>query len=173
MKYILYSIICLFVFSGCANNNLPIETDDKIYTDKDGILNINIVKNENLYIEDEKNKKYNKIQTFYRMKVDLLKKSLYMAAKETLKNNKENFVIVNPDMNHLLGFPINNFDDLKNYCYNFNRAENDIKLYCRSLDGEHELGLRGNLKIIPITSDYKIVSINAKKILEEISKEPK
>ncbi len=177
MKEII-SIGCLFLFvlllSGCARNNIPTETNDKVYVDKDGITNIDIVKNQTLYTED-KNKKdlEDRRQTFYRMNIDLLKRSLYMAAKETIKNNKENFIIVNSDINHLTGFPLNNYTNLKDYCYNFNREVGTIKISCISLDGGHPLALRGNLKILYLSNpSYNVVSINANKLIEEINKEP-
>jgi hypothetical protein len=170
---ILLSLFILgLLFSGCAGKNSP--TKDLVYEDKNGITNIELVMNVKQYNEDYSNKELKPgREKTYRRDIDLLKRSLLAAANKTLEKNKSNFVILNPEINHLAGFHLTNYSDIKKFCFTKERQPNEIKLECKSILPKSIYSITGSLKILPIDkTDYRIFSIDAKKIIEEINKEP-
>lgn len=174
-KYII--LVCLFLFgllfNGCAGKSLE-KKEDIVYKDKDGVTHIEALIDVKLFNQDYSNKELKtEVAKSYRKNIDLLKKSLVIAANKTLAENKTNFVILNPEINHLAGFHLNTFKDIKTYCFNPERDLSKIKLFCKSIPTTSIYSGRGELKILSIDKpDYRIVSIDAKKILEEINKEP-
>lgn len=164
------NIIILFIFgllfSGCAMK--PYVPQDNVSVDKDGIINVEIVKNEKILREDEKTYKTYKDRN-YRGNVDLIKRSLLISAQKTLEKNKTNFIILNPEMNHLNGFNLTTYSDIKEFCLRKDREPNKIKIICSSFLAQGMVS--GSLKILPVdNTDYRIFSINANKIIEEINK---
>lgn len=105
-KYIFICVIgfLMFLFTGCANNTFKYENtiekkENEIFLSKNWKLPEG---KHNLSLEEE---------SFISFK-----SSMYDISKFAIKNNK-NFIIVNPEINNAVGFPINTYSDLKEYCF--------------------------------------------------------
>ncbi|MDX9901492.1 MAG: hypothetical protein RBT22_08385 [Aliarcobacter sp.] len=173
MKKNLILLVMLVVgisFSGCSRKDIPIPKSS-IDKDKDGIIHLYTGRNDNLFYEDLDDDRVERIQRSYRRNEDVLRRALIEASEYTIKERKTHFAIVNDGTNHLIGFPINTFQNLKDYCFKFDREQNTIKVGCSFM-------LPGNsvthLKIVLLenTPDYKSNAIEAKRMLAELSAFP-
>lgn len=103
-----------------------------------------------------------------------LYEALKMAAEYTLNKNAQYFVILNNGINNFEGFPINNYEDLKNYCFslkkentkfyfskNYEKCEN-----LRSLGSPKSFSLK--IKIVDEKISKEIYTWDAKQVLAEL-----
>ena len=161
-KYIFVTIFSIFLvlFTGCASNN-PIKYEDTIIKEKDSELFISKTwKDENWF----KKKKEKEQISFISFKKAIEDVSLFAI------NNNKNFMIVNEEINNSVGFPINNYTNLKNYCFNTNRPNNGIKITCDSMKQVD----RGTviIKFVLVDEmDYRFNYYNPKEVLEELKNE--
>lgn len=173
MKKNLILLVMLMVgilFSGCSRKDIPIPKSS-IEKDKDGIINVHTGKNQNLFYEDLDDDRVERIQRRYRENEDVLRRALIEASEYTIKEGKTHFAIVNDGTNHLIGFPINTFQNLKDYCFKFDREQNTIKTQCSfMLFGVKEIYLK--IVLLENTPDYKTNAIEAKRMLAELSAFP-
>jgi hypothetical protein len=99
-----------------------------------------------------------------------LRKTLKMAAEETLKNNKTDFIIIEESMNQLNGsLPINTFAGIKEYCLNDSLSKKELS-YDKKCSALFDNFYGGTTEYIMVSNpDYTMMSINAKEILKELS----
>lgn len=148
----LFVIMFSFIFSGCANNQSVLEKNEKytIIQDKDGII-----------LE----------MNAYKMKDEEVLENLFLyTANYSVKNNSSNFILVKDRVNQAIGFPINTYKDIKEYC-----IKNDRNKSLESLSSAGCPMIANNgtnyksVKFILIDNpSYDVISFNAKDVLEEI-----
>ena len=88
---------------------------------------------------------------------------------EFAKKQNKHFVIVNYDINNLTGFPINNYNDLKSYCFKKDR-DNSIRINCSSMKRMGKGAVEINFILVD-NADYRIYSYNSDEVLESIKNE--
>lgn len=153
---LIFIFIATVLLSGCAASKFKVEDNIK---EEEGIFVSKTYKDESIkgYTKEIKEKR-----TLLAFKKGMEDLSLFA------KKENKNFVIVNNEMNNLLGFPINDYSTLKAYCFNNNR-DKSIKINCESMTK-----LQGIIKInflLVDNSDYKIVSYNPDEVIESIKNE--
>lgn len=86
--------------------------------------------------------------------------SLRKAIGITESNNKTEFALLLPKANHLQGFPLNRYDDLKKFCLDLNRCG-----YNYNKDGH----FRMNIKPMDVIS-HELVLINIDQLKDDLKK---
>lgn len=173
-KYLLtFSLMALgLLFSGCSNK-IVYPKQNSIRTNAEGITNVVVYVDDNLSkIEWSKSENNNRIKKIYKENNLMLRQALELVSKKTLAEGKTNFILVNNDTNNLIGFPMNTYEDLNKYCLNYNR-DSSLEIKCYVFSELYSQGTAIFRFVILDTVDYKIASFDAKKVLEELSKEPK
>lgn len=154
--YILMLLIITIMLSGCSGKAGSFKLEDTI-KNEDGVFYSTTFKDESIKgyskeIQEEKTEK-------------AVKKGMKDVSEFAKKQNK-NFAIVNEEINNLIGFPVNNYTDLKTYC--FKKDRNGIKIYCSSVNKPGAIKI--NFVLVDNT-DYRISSFNPDSVLEEINNE--
>lgn len=174
-KYLLtFSLIALgLLFSGCADKTIYPIKPNSISGGADGTMQVGIHKDRNLSnAEFNKSENNNLNKRTYKANNLMLKQALELISKKTLEEGKTNFILVNNDTNNLVGFPFNTYNDLNKYCLNYDR-NTSLEINCSVFEEFYEINRAVFKFVILDTVDYRIASFDAKKILEELSKEPK
>ena len=160
---IIISIFAIFI-TGCA------KPEDQIFDiDKEKGIKKNFI-----FIEKERTDiDINKLDNYQRsfvFKNQMLITHLNLAAKETLKNNKTDFIIIEESMNQLNGsLPINTFAGIKEYCLNYELTKKELS-YEKKCKNINEHIYNSSLEYIMVSNpDYTMMSINANEILKELS----
>lgn len=160
---IFISIFTIFI-TGCA------KPQDQIFDiDKEKGIKKNFI-----FIEEEKIKiNLNELthsQKSFVFKNEIIITHLTLAAKETLKNNKTDFIIIEESMNQSNGnLPINSFYGIKEYCLNHELTKKELSYEkkCKNINANI---YNSSLEYIMVSNpDYTIMSINANEILKELS----
>lgn len=111
-------------------------------------------------VEAEANKTMTEGDLFYK---DMIKRAMKKSAESTLQFQKTHFSILNITANNTAGFPINDYKNLQRFC------ESDLNSYeCSAIKNKY----RTTLKLLLLSDlDYRIISFDAKQVLEDIRKE--
>lgn len=155
MLIIVFMSVYTLFFSGCASNQSVLEKNEKYNIIKD---NNSIILEINAYKMGEK---------------EILENLFLYTASYSLKNNFSDFILLKENLNQAVGFPINTYKDLKDYCIKKDRSKN---LESLSSAGCPIIANNGtnykSIKFILINNpSYEITSFNAKDVLEEIKSE--
>ena len=160
---IIISIFAIFI-TGCA------KPEDQIFDiDKEKGIKKNFIFVEEKRTDIDINKLDNYQKSFV-FKNENIITHLTLAAKETLKNNKTDFIIIEESMNQLNGsLPINTFAGIKEYCLNDSLSKKELS-YDKKCSALFDNFYGGTTEYIMVSNpDYTMMSINAKEILKELS----
>ncbi len=165
-------IFMLFIFSGLFASQIQ---NEPFVKEKDGVLEIYAEAPSDLKEKfDDNGSWYSgvvyKQNNLYRFE---LQEALKKASQESLRRGFKYFAIVNKEINNLQGFPINNYEDLKNYCFagqgNMNHGTDF------SAGGKSAVRYRGIfrdngifLKIIPMNESHQYFLWNAEEVMKEL-----
>lgn len=161
-KTILAGVIASIALTGCGMGGKPVVLRTPTMKVDNGVKEIELQINK--FSDSIKADSIPERQVIARQKG--LKLAFDEAAKETLKEGKTHFVVLNGGNNAFNGFPLNTLNDLNHYCFASYYTKKEMKSKCGNIVKFNNGYV--NLKFYPISNPpYAIAAFNAEDILKE------
>lgn len=163
LKTLIITLLSFFVLTGCSGTTpileapLAVKKEDKILIVEQKVNPFNET------LEKEGRTKNQQFIIATGIALDVVLKKI---AEETLNEGHSHFIITTKSLNGFLGLPINNKNDLLEYCMAKYYTNEELRTKCGGVVDFNIV----RLKALPISKfSYTVTAWDAKKVLDEVN----